>query len=293
MVKSLRSLPSTVSGINFLRDGTENNDIAFIGVAQPFSIADAVEEVSVQTGNYSVEFRASFGWCLQRDHQVLTRGKRLHPEYGQRTVRTRQGNSAYHALQARLDRRFAHGFQLTASYTCSRSLDIASEGIGQTSNQYASPNLTSVPVARGGLRMDRGLSDCQRLTLIYPGLSRVRRKGFANRCWAIGQSLASFLFNLEPRSQSSMAPIPTATAGTRWITRTSPTRCAPEQPGRHRAAVAARSHDARFRRCSAATPAVAEVGDRRIHEALLGVGGSKGGDVPYCTEHASGMYTSL
>src|SRR5262249_17368750 len=37
-------------GNNFLLDGTENNDIAFTGVAQPFNIADAVEEVSVQTG---------------------------------------------------------------------------------------------------------------------------------------------------------------------------------------------------------------------------------------------------
>lgn len=51
-----------VRGNNFLLDGTENNDIAFTGVAQPFHIADAVEEVSVQTGNYSVEFgRASGG----------------------------------------------------------------------------------------------------------------------------------------------------------------------------------------------------------------------------------------
>src|SRR5262245_42974380 len=51
-----------VRGNNFLLDGTENNDIAFTGVAQPFRIADAVEEMSVQTGNYSVEFgRASGG----------------------------------------------------------------------------------------------------------------------------------------------------------------------------------------------------------------------------------------
>ncbi len=51
-----------VRGNNFLLDGTENNDIAFTGVAQPFRIADAVEEVSVQSGNYSVEFgRASGG----------------------------------------------------------------------------------------------------------------------------------------------------------------------------------------------------------------------------------------
>ncbi|MCI0353055.1 MAG: hypothetical protein L0Z53_26850, partial [Acidobacteriales bacterium] len=95
---------------------------------------------------------------------------RLHPNYGQRTVRTGQGNSAYHALQARLDRRFAQGFQLAASYTWSRSLDSSSEGIGQTNSQYASPNLTSVPAAQGGLKLDRGLSDFHRghrLSLLY------------------------------------------------------------------------------------------------------------------------------
>jgi len=47
---------------NYLLDSTENNDIMFTGLAQPFNIADAVEEVSVQTGNFGVEFgRASGG----------------------------------------------------------------------------------------------------------------------------------------------------------------------------------------------------------------------------------------
>ena len=51
-----------VRGNNFLLDGTDNNDISITGVAQPFNIPDAVEEVSVQTGNFSVEFgRASGG----------------------------------------------------------------------------------------------------------------------------------------------------------------------------------------------------------------------------------------
>jgi hypothetical protein len=106
-------------------------------------------------------------------------GQRLYPEHGWRTVRTSQGNSAYHSLQARLDRRIARGLQLGASYTWSKSLDSTSEGIGQVNNQYASINLTSVPVALGGLKLDRGLSDFhrgQRLTLVYvwevPGPSR-------------------------------------------------------------------------------------------------------------------------
>src|SRR5262249_11830192 len=49
-------------GNNYLLDSTENNDMVYTGIAQPFNMADAVEEVSVQTGNFGVEFgRASGG----------------------------------------------------------------------------------------------------------------------------------------------------------------------------------------------------------------------------------------
>jgi hypothetical protein len=50
-----------VRGNNFLLDGTDNNDIAFTGIPQPFNMADAVEEVSAQTGNFSVEFGRAAG----------------------------------------------------------------------------------------------------------------------------------------------------------------------------------------------------------------------------------------
>jgi len=110
---------------------------------------------------------------------LLPSGLRLHPDFGLRTVRASEGNSAYHSLQARLDRRFAHGFQLAASYTWSKSLDSTSEGIGQINTQYLNANLTSVPVAQGGLKLDRGLSDfdrAHRMTLVYlweiPGPSK-------------------------------------------------------------------------------------------------------------------------
>src|SRR5262245_49379824 len=46
---------------NYLLDSTENNDIQFTGVAQPFNMADAIEEISVQTGNYGVEFGRAGG----------------------------------------------------------------------------------------------------------------------------------------------------------------------------------------------------------------------------------------
>lgn len=63
-------------GNNCLLDGTGNNDITFTGVSQPFNIADAVEEVSVQTGNFGVEFGRAGGGVLN----VVTKSgtNRLH-----------------------------------------------------------------------------------------------------------------------------------------------------------------------------------------------------------------------
>src|SRR4030095_11370825 len=57
-------------------------------------------------------------------------GPRLHPDFGERDIRTSQGNSSYHAMQWRLDRRFARGFLETASYTWSRNIDSTSDGVG-------------------------------------------------------------------------------------------------------------------------------------------------------------------
>ena len=102
----------------------------------------------------------------------LLSGSRLYPDFGLRVLRTSQGNSAYHALQARLDRRFAGGFQLAASYTWSRFIDSTSEGVGNPNVQgpAGAQNRTSVPVSQGGLKLDRGLSDfdrTHRLTIVY------------------------------------------------------------------------------------------------------------------------------
>jgi hypothetical protein len=101
----------------------------------------------------------------------LLSGKRLYPAFGPRDIRTSQGNSSYHALQARLDQRFAHGFQLAASYTWSKFLDSTSEGAGNMNLQQPDKqNRTSVPVSQGGLNLDHGVSDFdrpQRLTIVY------------------------------------------------------------------------------------------------------------------------------
>jgi hypothetical protein len=82
-------------------------------------------------------------------------------------------------MQWRLDRRFAQGFQVNASYTWSRNMDSTSEGIGAVTNQGNQRNLTSVPVAQGGLKLDHGPSDydrTHRFTVAYvwdvPGPAR-------------------------------------------------------------------------------------------------------------------------
>jgi hypothetical protein len=48
-------------GNNYLLDGTDNNDLSFTGTAQFFNIADAVQEVSVQTSNFGAEFGRAGG----------------------------------------------------------------------------------------------------------------------------------------------------------------------------------------------------------------------------------------
>jgi Carboxypeptidase regulatory-like domain len=106
-------------------------------------------------------------------------GQRLHPDLGLRDIRTSQGNSSYHAMQWRVDRRFARGFLVTASYTWSRNIDSTSDGVGAIGFQNGNGNRPSVPIAQGGLRLDRGPSDfdrSHRLTVLYvwdlPGPSR-------------------------------------------------------------------------------------------------------------------------
>lgn len=85
---------------------------------------------------------------------ILPSGDRLHPALGRRQIRGNSGNSNYHALQTRLDRRFSKGVQLTAAYTWSKFIDAASEVF---TRDGTSSNL-SVALAEGGLRLDRAVS---------------------------------------------------------------------------------------------------------------------------------------
>jgi hypothetical protein len=54
---------------NFLLDGVDNNDPTFAGPAQTFQIPDAVQELSVQTSNFGVEFGRAGGGIFN----VITR----------------------------------------------------------------------------------------------------------------------------------------------------------------------------------------------------------------------------
>ncbi len=175
--------------------------------AQLPTVPRAPSPLDAQTGVFDKNIRSpyterwSFG--LQRElpnkilldlsyvgsesHKLFTRAdvnprqlnsQRLYPNLGIRQILTTQGNSAYHALQLRVDRRFANGFQITGSYTWSRNLDSTSEAVA--ANLSSTPgNVTSVPVSQGGLKLDRGLSDyhrSHRLSIAYlwdmPGPTR-------------------------------------------------------------------------------------------------------------------------
>ena len=120
----------------------------------------------------------------------LLNGVRLYPEFGQRSLRTSQGNSSYHALQAQMNRRFASGFMLNASYTWSRMIDSTSEGVGVGSDQ--SSYNSSIPVLQGGLKLDRGPSDydrSHRLTLVWLWTVPALKTGFGKHLLG-GWSLA-------------------------------------------------------------------------------------------------------
>ena len=85
---------------------------------------------------------------------ILPSGARLYPNFGRRAIRGNSGNSNYHALQARLDRRFSKGLQLTGSYTWSKFIDAASEVF----TRDGTSSILSVPLYQGGLQLDRAVS---------------------------------------------------------------------------------------------------------------------------------------
>ncbi len=103
-------------------------------------------------------------------HKLFTRedinprqlnGLRIHPDFGPRIIIASEGNSAYHSMQLRVERRLGKSFQVAGSYTWSRNLDSTGEVL-LTNINSGNNNLTSLPIQQGGLKIDRGLSDYHR-----------------------------------------------------------------------------------------------------------------------------------
>jgi hypothetical protein len=88
-----------------------------------------------------------------------TDGTRIYPQLGVRRIRSSQGNASYNGLQTQLVKRLSKGFDINLAYSFSRNIDSTSEVFG--SNSSPSP-LTSLPIALGGLKLDRALSDYHR-----------------------------------------------------------------------------------------------------------------------------------
>lgn len=82
-----------------------------------------------------------------------TTGLRVNPTRGSWTIRDNSGDSIYHALDVKLDRRFTHGLLLRTSYTFSKLIDTGSEVFTTTGASSFPEDLTF-----GHRGIDRGLS---------------------------------------------------------------------------------------------------------------------------------------
>jgi len=87
------------------------------------------------------------------DPNGTTGTRRINPLLGPVTVRDNSGDSIYHALDLKLDRRFSNGFLVRGAYTYSKLIDDASE-------VFTTTGTTSFPadLALGKRGIDRGLS---------------------------------------------------------------------------------------------------------------------------------------
>jgi hypothetical protein len=82
-------------------------------------------------------------------------GARLNPLRNSWTVRDNGGDSIYHALDVKLDRRFSKGLLLRTSYTFSKLIDTGSEVFTTTGNSSFPENLANRASDRGLSAFDR------------------------------------------------------------------------------------------------------------------------------------------
>jgi hypothetical protein len=189
--RGIAGLSSQFSALN----PTPNQNVAVT------SMVDNIEAPETYQWNFDIERELGAKFVLTTSY-VGTRGLYLfvndqfnpiNPLTGQRfnplrnswTVRDNGGDSIYHALEVKLDRRFSHGLLLRTSYTFSKLIDDGSEVFTTTGASSFPQNLFN----RAG---DRGLSAFDRrhrvvVTYVYdlPKLKNNSNFGFK----AVGQVL--------------------------------------------------------------------------------------------------------
>ncbi|MCU1257153.1 MAG: Cna domain protein, partial [Bryobacterales bacterium] len=67
-------------------------------------------------------------------------GRRPYPQWGQFSVGLTNGYANYNALQTKVEKRFAHGYQMLASYTYSRCMDVGSNQGGPITVSFLHSN---------------------------------------------------------------------------------------------------------------------------------------------------------
>lgn len=102
-----------------------------------------------------IAYVGSRGLKLFINEQInpVVNGTRLNPSRGSVTLRTNGGDSNYNSLQTRLERGFKNGFLMRATYTFSKTIDVANSEVFATTGGTA---VGSNPFNR---REDRGLAD--------------------------------------------------------------------------------------------------------------------------------------
>jgi len=120
---SLLNQNYTAVSLNFREPYTESWNIA---VEQSLP-AKFVGEVAY-VGNHGVDIPTVYNLNAARAPNVGSAGRPLSPLTGNVALKFIGTSSNYHALQAKLDRKFSRGFLMTTAYTYSKALGYVNEG---------------------------------------------------------------------------------------------------------------------------------------------------------------------
>src|SRR5207302_1951952 len=135
--------------------------------SQPSFMARNFKDAYMQQWNLDTQYELKSGLLLEisyvgskwtrliipRDiNQSTLGGTPPYPAFGAITMNTSEGDSSYHSLQVRSEKRASHGLAFLASYTFSKSLDDASGLFGTRAE-------AGYPQNSYDLSADRGLSN--------------------------------------------------------------------------------------------------------------------------------------